>query len=705
MYEELISRNTSISQKQVLAVLKLLDEGATIPFIARYRKEVTGSLDETELEKISYESIRLKELEKRKKSILEKLQELNVTNEALLSKIRNCQDSAELEDLYLPYKVKRVTKATKARQNGLEPLAKIIMSQRQNDIMSQAYRFAKNGLTADEALEGARHIIAEWINENEAARGIVRRNYQNYSSFTSKVVKGKKDEAAKYRDYFDFSQSLKRIPSHRALAAFRGEKEGLLKVQIVIDKEDVINRLNRVFIKTNSIASEQVKLAVKDSLSRLLGPSLENETRASLKAKADEEAIGIFASNVNQLLLAPPLGSKEILAIDPGFKSGCKMVCLNKQGGLVSHTTIFPHPPIKKSEQAKTSVLQAIAKHQIKAIAIGNGTAGRETEDFIKSILPKNSSIEVYLISEAGASIYSASETAREEFPNLDLTYRGAISIGRRLMDPLAELVKLDPKNIGVGQYQHDVAQDKLKLSLDNTVSFAVNKVGVNLNTASKHLLQYVAGCGPKLAQNIVEHRKTIGHFTNKKELNKVKGFGKKAFEQAAGFIRIKNGSNPLDASGVHPESHSVVKEMAKSINCQIEEIIGADEKVEQIQLNQFVSEKIGLPTLTDIINELKKPGIDPRGAAKAMAFDDSIRSINDIRIGMQLQGKVTNLTKFGAFVDIGVKENGLIHISHMSSRRISDPSEVLRLDQVVSVRVLDVDLARKRISLGLDLV
>ena len=697
-----IAQSTNISEKQVTAVLNLLNDGATIPFIARYRKEATGSLDEVAIEKIDNEQKKLIELEKRKTSILARLEELKLNKPNLIEQIKNCYDPKELEDLYLPYKQKRKTKATVAIENGLEPLAKIIMSQRQNDIMNQAFRYARNGLSADDALEGARHIIAEWVSESPAARNTIRTSYERHATLTCKVDKKKTADAQKYKDYFDFNQSVNRLPSHRLLAILRAEKEGLLKVKMEIDTERALERLERIFIRSSADAADHIHIAVKDSYKRLLTPSIETEIRKDAKEKADIEAIGIFANNLTQLLMAAPLGSKPILALDPGFRSGCKLTCLDAQSNLVHNSTIYPHQPPNQTDDARHRIESLIKKYNIEAIAIGNGTAGRETEQFVKSFLPKDSAVEVYLISEAGASIYSASEAAREEFSDLDLTVRGSVSIGRRLIDPLAELVKIDPKSIGVGQYQHDVDQNKLKASLDNVVSFAVNKVGVNVNTASKHLLQHVAGLGAKLAQNVVDHRNANGSFNSIESVKKVKGYGAKAFEQSAGFLRVLGGSNPLDASAVHPESYSLVKKIASKSNLDLKQLIGNEHAVKEIDLPSFITDTVGLPTLQDIINELKKPGLDPRGAAKTTEFDDRIRDIKDIRIGMRLPGKVSNLTKFGAFVDIGIKENGLIHISEISDKRISDPAEVLRLDQVVSARVIEVDLERKRIALSL---
>jgi len=700
--EQLISKRLNLGLDNVNAVVKLLQEGGTIPFIARYRKEATGSLNEVAIEQIDTEYKKLKDLEKRKHTILETLKEQGVNNEGLLSKIENCYDGKLLEDLYLPYKPKRKTRATKAREQGLEPLAKIIMAQQQNDILQQAFRFAKGGLSEDEALQGARDIIAEWINEHAYARNVLRRQFRKTAILEAKVIEKKKAEAQKYKDYFEFSQLVKQLPSHRLLALLRAEKEGFLKLKIDVDALEAQEKLHKIFIKSNGPAAEQIEIAVKDAFKRLLSPSLETELRHDAKVKADEEAIGIFSNNLKQLLMSAPLGAKKVMALDPGFRSGCKLVCLDEQGSLIYNNTIFPHPPQQQKAKAANIILGLIQQHQIEALAIGNGTAGREAEQFIKSILPKNTELEVYLISEAGASIYSASATGREEFPDLDATVRGSISIGRRLMDPLAELVKIDAKSIGVGQYQHDVAQDKLKANLDNTVMFSVNEVGVNVNTASKHLLQYVAGIGPKVAANMVTYRNENGAFENRKALLKVKGLGAKAYEQAAGFLRIKNGDNPLDASAVHPESYALVKQMAKQSNCAVNDLIGNKTLTETLNLQNFVNEKVGLPTLNDIVKELNKPGLDPRGAAKTIDFDDTIKSIADLKTEMVLNGKITNLTKFGAFVDIGIKENGLIHKSQIVDRFISDPAEVLKLDQAVKVKVLDIDIERKRVQLSM---
>jgi len=695
-----IANQLNLPINSVNATVQLLSDGATIPFIARYRKEATNGLDEIAIQKIEQSIKQYKELEKRKETIFQRLKELEINDENLIQKITNCYDNTALEDLYLPYKPKRKTKASAARDLGLEPLAKIIMAQNANNLNEIAKRYTKPDIDIEAALQGARNIIAEWISEHTYTRKSLRQMYEKTALLVAKVNKKNETEAIKYKDYFDFSQSIKRIPSHRLLAIFRAENDNLLKVKIDIDKENALQKINGNFVKSNGAAAQQIMLAAKDSFKRLLAPSLETELRNTAKLKADEEAIDTFANNLKQLLLAAPLGQKNIMALDPGFRTGCKLVCIDKQGSLLTHTTIYPHPPIKKIGEATDIVLKLIQKFSIHAIAIGNGTAGRETQQFIKSILTKEELIEVYLISEAGASIYSASEIARNEFPDLDLTVRGSISIARRLMDPLAELVKIDPKSIGIGQYQHDVAQDKLKDSLDTTVSIAVNQVGVNVNTASTHLLKYVAGIGPALAENIVNYRKQNKGFTNRKELLKVKGLGVKAFEQAAGFLRIKEGNNPLDASAVHPERYGLVEKMAKRNNAKIENLIANPSLTKQIKLTDFVDEDIGLPTLKDIIEELDKPGLDPRGAAKAIVFDENLKTIKDLKRNMALVGKVTNLTKFGAFVDIGIKENGLIHKSQIADTFIDDPADVLNINQEVKVKVLEIDLERKRIQL-----
>jgi len=703
--EQIISGRLGYPLKSVSAVLKLLDDGATIPFIARYRKEKTNALNEVDIEKIQSLRDDLIAFDKRKQFIFQNLEEQGINNPSLISRIENTSDSTELEDLYLPYKQKRETRASKARKLGLVPLAKIIMSQNREDINALARHYSRGNLKPEDVLQGARDIIAEWVSENTYARNTLRNIYSRHAVLVSKVVEKKKDEASKYRDYFKFEQSLQRIPSHRFLAISRAEKEGFLKVKLEIDKAKAVEKIENIFIKSKekmAPALQQLKLAIKDGYQRLLRPSIEAEMLKLVKERSDAEAIKIFSENLRQLLMEAPLGAKNIMALDPGFRTGCKLVCISSSGDLLSNTTIFPHPPQNKFDSAKRIVLDHLSKYKIQAIAVGNGTAGRETEQFIKSVLPKNSSVDVYMVNESGASIYSASEVGREEFPNHDLTVRGAVSIGRRLMDPLAELVKIDPKSIGVGQYQHDVAQDKLKKSLSNTVEFTVNKVGVNVNTASHHLLQYVSGVGPKLAQSIVHHRSQKGVFRNRESLKDVKGFGAKAFEQAAGFLRIKNGHNPLDSSAVHPENYPVVSQIAGELNCTVSELIGKNSILDQLDLEKFHSEEVGELTLRDILQELAKPGLDPRGAAKAIEFDSKIRSIEDLSRNMMIPGKVTNLTKFGAFVDIGIKQDGLLHISQISEHRISDPSDVLKLGQELLLRVVDVDLDRGRIGLSL---
>ena len=698
-----ISGSLSISKSQVSNTVKLLEEGATIPFISRYRKEATGSLDETEVSAIEKEWKRLLDLVKRREAILKSINDQELLTPELEEKINNCWEMTELEDIYLPYKPKRKTRASAAREKGLEPLAEILMTQKEEQVEAIAGKYINNEVPDIEtALAGARDIIAEWINENAEARNKIRQLFEREAIITSKVVEKKKDEGTKYSDYFDFSEPLKRCAGHRLLAIRRAEQEGILRVSISIDNESAIESLDKIFIKNKSESAGQVGLAVKDAYKRLLASSIETEFRNSSKAKADEEAIRVFSENLRQLLLAPPLGQKVTMAIDPGFRTGCKLVCLDQQGNLLHHSTIFPHPPQPKADEASGKVKELIKKYKIEAIAIGNGTAGRETERFIKSLIDKSGTTEVFMVNEAGASIYSASETAREEFPDLDLTYRGAISIGRRLMDPLAELVKIDAKSIGVGQYQHDVDQDSLKDELDHVVTSVVNKVGVNLNTASKHLLSYVSGIGPKLAKSITNYRRENKSFRSRKELMKVGGLGAKAFEQSAGFLRIPGAENPLDNSAVHPESYSIVAKMAKDLSQPVKSLI-EDAKIRQhIDINNYVTDAVGLPTLKDIMQELEKPGLDPRGKAEVFSFSETINEITDLKPGMRLPGIVTNLTKFGAFVDIGIKENGLLHISQITDRFIKDPAEVLKLDQKITVRVVDIDIERKRIQLSM---
>lgn len=700
---QLISDALAIGKRQVAATVELLEEGATIPFISRYRKEATGSLDETQVAAIDAEMKRLDTLIKRKETVLKSIAEQKKLTPELESKINNCWDAIELEDLYLPYKPKRKTRATKAKELGLEPLATIIMEQRERDIELRAEQFITDEVPdVEAALAGARDIIAEWVNEDANARNTVRRIFDRGASIGSKVFLTKQEEAAKYRDYFDYNEPLKHVPSHRLLAILRAEEEGFLRVSIDIEEEQALERLERQFVKSNNSCADQVALAVKDAYKRLMSPSLEIEFRNKAKEKADAEAIQVFAENLRQLLLAAPLGPKRTLAIDPGYRTGCKVACLDEQGNLLNYTTIYPHPPQSRVLESAEIIQDLVAKYKIQAIAIGNGTASRETDQFIRQSVDKNVGLEIFVVSEAGASIYSASDVAREEFPDLDLTVRGAISIGRRLMDPLAELVKIDPKSIGVGQYQHDVDQTKLKESLDQVVISVVNQVGVNLNTASKHLLQYVSGIGPKMAENIILYRKENGTFQSRKDLMQVKGLGAKAFEQSAGFLRIPNATNPLDNSAVHPESYHIVNKMAKDVNESVEALIKNNATRQQIDIKKYVTEKVGLPTLQDILKELAKPGLDPRGEAEVFAFEESVKEITDLKTGMWLPGIVTNLAKFGAFVDIGIKENGLVHISQITNRFIKDPAEVLKLGQKVTVRIVEVDVARKRVQLSM---
>jgi len=701
-----ISNSLSISIKQVSATVDLLNEGATIPFISRYRKEATGSLDEMQVADIQSELKRLNELVRRREYILKSIADQDKLTDELAEKINSCWDMNTLEDLYLPYKPKRKTRASAAREKGLEPLATLIMTQQNISINGEAEKFITDEvLSIEDALAGARDIIAEWISEDVSARNTIRELFGNTSVLSSTVVTKKKEEGQKYLDYFDYSEDLKRCPGHRLLAILRAEQEGILRVSIDVDADTAVSKLKRIFIKSINVndSTIQVSLAITDSLKRLLSPSIENEYRHSSKEKADKEAIHVFSENLRQLLLASPLGPKATLAIDPGFRTGCKVVCLDEQGILKHNTTIYPHPPQNQISEATEIIKKLIAQFRIQAIAIGNGTAGRETESFIKSVIDTSSEIEVYMVNEAGASIYSASEAAREEFPELDLTVRGAISIGRRLMDPLAELVKIDAKSIGVGQYQHDVDQEQLKDSLDQVVTFAVNQVGVNLNTSSRHLLRYVSGIGPKIAGAITKYREDNGAFKSRKELMKVAGLGAKVFEQSAGFLRIPGAKNPLDNSAVHPESYGIVDAIAKDLSKPVAELIGSEELRKQIDIKKYVNEKVGLPTLEDIMSELKKPGLDPRGKAEVFSFADGVNDITDLTPDMRLPGIITNLTKFGAFVNIGIKENGLLHISQISSNRfIKDPAEVLKLDQKVTVRIVSIDMERKRIQLSM---
>jgi len=702
MYASLISRSLSLPEKSIARTLELLDQGATIPFISRYRKEATGGLDEIQIGEIKQLYSKLQELSKRKETILNSIEEQGKLTPELKERIEKTWDSTELEDIYLPYKPKKQTRAEMARKKGLEPLAEILMAQNERDIYGKAERFVNNDVSnAEEALQGARDIIAEWVNENESARNAIRGIFRREAVIASKLVKGKEEEGAKYRDYFDFKEPLSRCSSHRLLAMRRGEAEGFLRVTISPEDEHCMDTLNRRFVKGSTPSSEQVEIAVKDSYKRLLKPTVETEFAALSKEKADEQAIKVFAENLRQLLLAPPLGQKRVLGIDPGYRTGCKIVCLDAQGNLLHNETIYPHPPQKEKYKAITKLVSLVNTYAIEAIAIGNGTAGRETEQFVTN-LSYDHEIQVFPVSEDGASIYSASPIAREEFPEYDVTVRGAISIGRRLLDPLAELVKIDPKSIGVGQYQHDVNQSELRKSLDQTVENCVNLVGVNLNTASKHLLTYVSGLGPTLAQNIVTYRAQNGAFQSRKELLKVPRLGEKAFEQAAGFLRIPDAENPLDNSAVHPESYPVVEAMANDLHCSIRDLIREKTIRHTIKLDRYISNKTGMPTLLDIMQELDKPGRDPRAAIQAFEFDPNVKTIDDLREGQTLPGIITNITRFGCFVDIGIKENGLVHISNLADRYVSDPTEVVSIHQHVQVKVLAIDWERKRIQLSL---
>ena len=698
-----ITGSLNLNAIQVKNTIELLDDGATVPFISRYRKERTGSLDEVQIGLIKDEKTKMEELLKRRETILKTIAEQGRLTDELKERIRNCFIATELEDIYLPFKPKRKTRATIARENGLEPLAKIVMKQDQRDPESRALPFVKGDVkSADEALAGARDIIAEWINENEKARNMVRRAFGAGAFIRSKVVKNKEEEGAKYRDYFDWEEPMKRCPSHRFLAMRRGEKEGILRVSIAPDEMEILERLERFFIHSPTESGRQVGLAVKDSYKRLLEPSIETEFAGEARLKADQEAIRVFAENLRQLLLSAPLGQKRVLAIDPGYRTGCKVVCLDAQGSLLHNETIYPHKPQEEVKQAARKITSMVSAYQVEAIAIGNGTAGRETESFIKK-LRYDRDIQVFVVSEDGASIYSASKVARDEFPQYDVTVRGAVSIGRRLMDPLAELVKIDPKSIGVGQYQHDVDQKLLKESLDAVVESAVNQVGVNVNTASKHLLAYVSGLGPQLAQNLVDYRRESGPFSSRKELLKVPRLGARAFEQAAGFLRIHDAENPLDNTAVHPESYSVVKKMACDLKCSVGELVATTELQNKIHPEDYVDGETGLPTLKDILAELAKPGRDPRQMIKVFEFAEGVFKIEDLQTGMILPGIITNITKFGAFVDVGVKQDGLIHISRLADRFVSDPNEVVKLHQHVKVKVTEIDISRKRIQLSMN--
>ncbi|RCS26852.1 RNA-binding transcriptional accessory protein [Polaribacter sp. WD7] len=699
-----IIQQTQLTEKAVKNTILLLNEDATIPFISRYRKEMTGNLNELQIGEIVKFKETFEALEKRKKAILKALEEQKVLSDELTRKVNNAKDLIALEDLYLPFKKKRKTKAETARLQGLEPLAKMIISQRVNDLEYTASKYTNNEVdTIEKALEGARFIIAEWINERTDIRNNIRYQIERFAQISSKVIKVKKEEekAQKFKDYFDWNESLNRIPSHRLLAILRAEQEGFLRVKLEIDTERTLQKMEDRIIRSNNECVQQIQLAIQDAFKRLLFPSLSNEALTNAKEKADDAAITVFAKNLKQLLLGAPLGEKRVLAIDPGFRSGCKVVCLNEQGDLLHNETIFPHAPQNQSFGAIKKISSLAEAYQIEAIAIGNGTASRETEQLIKKVHFKNS-IDVFVVSEAGASIYSASKIARDEFPNYDVTVRGSVSIGRRLQDPLAELVKIDAKSIGVGQYQHDVDQTKLKKSLDTTVESCVNTVGVNINTASESLLSYVSGIGPKLAENIVQYRNENGSFSSRNEIKKVPRLGGKAYEQAAGFLRIKNAKNCLDDSGVHPESYAVVDKMAKGLKIKIDDLIDNKDILQKIDLQNYISENVGLPTLKDIIKELEKPGVDPREKAKVFAFDANIKTINDLRIGQILPGIVNNITNFGCFVDVGIKESGLIHVSNLSDTFVKDVNSIVSLQQQIVVKVLEVDVVRKRIQLTL---
>lgn len=702
-FSQMIATALKLPVHRVENTLKLLQGGATIPFISRYRKEATRGLDEVQIGDIHTRYEKLCELAKRKETVLSTIEEQGKLTDALRERIANCWDATELEDIYLPFKPKRKTRAEAARQKGLEPLAMLLLMQRENNLSARVRQFIKGEVKDEEdALKGARDIIAEQVNEDERARNLIRNQFSRQAMIISKVVKGKeKEEAAqKYRDYFDFSEPLKKCTSHRLLAIRRGEAEGILKVSITPDDETACTeRLERQYVHGNRECSAQVAEAVNDAYKRLLKPAIETEFSALSKEKADEEAIRVFAENLRQLLLAPPLGQKRTMGIDPGYRTGCKVVCLDAQGNLLHNEAIYPHPPKSETALAGRKLVKLVEQYKIEAIAIGNGTASRETERFVTS-QRYDREVQVFVVSEDGASIYSASKIAREEFPEYDVTVRGAVSIGRRLMDPLAELVKIDAKSIGVGQYQHDVDQTKLKASLDQTVESCVNLVGVNVNTASKHLLTYVSGLGPTLAQNIVDYRTENGAFHSRKELLKVPRMGAKAFEQCAGFLRIPHADNPLDNSAVHPESYAIVEKMAKDLKCSVADLIKDKELRSRIEVKNYVTDTVGLPTLTDIMQELDKPGRDPRQKIQVFEFDKNVQTIDDLREGMELPGIINNITNFGCFVDIGIKENGLVHISQLADKFVNDPTTVVSMHQHVRVRVLSIDHERKRIQL-----
>lgn len=702
-FSQMIAAELKLPAHRIANTLKLLQGGATIPFISRYRKEATGGLNEVQIGDIQTRYEKLCELSKRKETVLSTIEEQGKLTPELKSRISACWNATELEDIYLPFKPKRKTRAEAARAKGLEPLALLLMMQKENNLAAKVRNFVKGEVKDEEdALKGARDILAEQISEDERSRNLMRNQFQRQALIQSKVVKGKEAEeaSAKYRDYFDFCEPLKKCSSHRLLALRRGESEGVLKVTIFPEDEDMCNeRLQRLFVRANNECAHQVEEALTDAYKRLLKPAIETEFAALSKEKADEEAIRVFAENLRQLLLAPPLGQKRVMGIDPGFRTGCKVVCLDAQGTLLHNEAIYPHPPKSEYAQAARKIVKLVEQYKIEAIAIGNGTASRETEQFVTS-QRYDREVQVFVVSEDGASIYSASKTAREEFPDYDVTVRGAVSIGRRLMDPLAELVKIDAKSIGVGQYQHDVDQTKLKASLDQTVESCVNLVGVNVNTASKHLLTYVSGLGPTLAQNIVDYRTENGPFESRRQLLKVPRMGAKAYEQCAGFLRIPQAKNPLDNSAVHPESYPIVEQMAKDLNCTVADLIKDKELRSKIDLKKYVTDTVGLPTLTDILQELDKPGRDPRQKIQVFEFDKNVRTLDDLQEGMELPGIVTNITNFGCFVDIGIKENGLVHVSQLADRFVSNPADVVRIHQHVRVKVMSIDHERKRIQL-----
>lgn len=706
-YANIIAKKLNLNGRYVENTLQLLEEGCTIPFISRYRKERTGNMDEVQIAAISEANDKLKDIDKRKETVVKTITEQGKMTDELQRRIDDCWDANELEDIYMPFKPKRRTKAQMARELGLEPLSVILMMQRESNPEAAAKRFVKEGVKdVAAAIKGAQDIIAETVSEDERSRQQVRSAFRREAIISSKVVKAKADteEAAKFSDYFDFSEPLKRCSSHRLLAMRRGENEGILRISISANDEGCIDRVKRFFVRGYGRCSSLVGEAVEDSYKRLLKPAIETEFANISKEKADEEAINVFTENLRQLLLSAPLGQKRVMGVDPGFRTGCKVVCLDEQGNLLHHEAIFPHPPVNKPQQAAQQVEKMVERFNIEAIAIGNGTASRETTAFIKS-LHFNHDVKQFVVSEDGASVYSASKTAREEFPDEDVTVRGAVSIGRRLMDPLAELVKIDPKSIGVGQYQHDVDQTKLKKSLDLTVESCVNTVGVNLNTASQHLLTYVSGLGPTLAKNIVEYRKENGAFTSRAQLKKVSRLGPSAFEQCAGFLRIPGAKNPLDNSAVHPESYKIVEQMAKDCHCTVSDLIKDKKKRESIDIKRYITDTIGIPTLTDIIKELEKPGRDPREQIEAFEFDKNVTTVDDLIEGMILPGIVTNITNFGAFVDVGVHQDGLVHISQLADRYVSDPTQVVKLHQHVKVKVVEVDRKRNRISLSMKCV